>query len=312
MAHRERGQKVIMSALFSPFTLRGVTLPNRIVVSPMCQLTLQLAHAGRKGSSRLPWEGGHQIRLAEGGWLADAPSALEHRQGEVKPLALDLAELSRIRTAFAEAAIRAARLGFDGIEIHGAHGYLLHEFLSPVSNHRTDGYGGSLANRLRFPLEIFETVRAAFPADRPVGVKVSATDWMEGGWDLAQSVEYAKELRKLGADWVTASSGGISPLQKITVGPGYQVPFAEAVKQGAKVTAMAVGLITAAQQAEHIIETGKADLVALARAMLYDPRWPWHAAAELGATVEASPPYWRSQPQGQNGLFGSNAQVGMR
>ena len=366
-----------MSALFTPFTLRGITLANRIVVSPMCQysaeggepntwhlihlgtlalsgasmlciegtavepggritpgdlglwndkteaafrpvlaavrkysniaVTLQLAHAGRKGSSRVPWEGGKQIPLSDGGWLTDAPSAVEHKEGETKPIALDATGLSRIRKAFADAAKRAQWLGIDGIEIHSAHGYLLHEFLSPIANHRTDAYGGSLENRMRFPLEIFEAVRAAFPAEKPVGVKVSATDWVDGGWDLPQTVEYAKELKKRGADWVTASSAGISPLQKIAVGPGYQLPFAQGIKDRARLTTMAVGLITEAEQAEDIIASGKADLVALARAMLFDPRWPWHAAAKLGATVWAPPPYWRSQPQGLEGLFGDVA-----
>lgn len=270
-------------------------------------VTIQLAHAGRKGSSRVPWEGGAQIPLTEGGWLTDAPSALAHKRDETKPSALDAAGMARIRTNFAEAAKRADRLGIDGIEIHGAHGYLIHEFLSPVANQRTDEYGGSLKNRLRFPLEIFEAVRAAFPVDKPVGVKVSATDWVEGGWDIAQTIEYAKELKKRGADWVTASSGDVSPLQKITVGPSYQVPFAEGIKEGAGTNTIAVGLITEAQQAEDIIASGKADLVALARAMLYNPRWPWHAAAKLGATVEAPPQYWRSQPHGLEGLFGDVA-----
>ena len=247
-------------------------------------IAIQLAHAGRKGSSRIPWEGGAQIPSSEGGWLTHAPSALEQRPGEEKPLALDTAGMARIRKAFAEAAKRAHRLGIDAIEIHGAHGYLIHEFLSPISNRRTDEYGGSLDNRMRFPLELFETVRAAFPPDKPVGVKVSATDWLEGGWDLAQSIAYAEKLKERGADWVTASSGGISPLQKIPMGPGYQVPFAEGIRQGAQVNTVAVGLITGGRQAEDIVASGKADLVALARAMLYDPRWPWHAAAELGET----------------------------
>ncbi len=273
--------------------------------------TLQLAHAGRKASSHVPWEGGEQIAPARGGWLTDAPSAVAHKSGEIPPVALDAAGMSRIRTAFAEAASRAARLGVDGIEIHGAHGYLIHEFLSPIANQRTDEYGGSLENRMRFPLEIFKTVRAAFPPEKPVGVKVSTTDWMEGGWDLPQSVEYAKALKALGADWITASSGGISPAQKITIGPGYQLPFAEGIRQDADVTVMAVGLITEPQQAEDIIASGKADLVALARAMLYDPRWGWHAAAQLGATVEAPPPYWRAPPHGLGHLFG-NVTSGLR
>jgi 2,4-dienoyl-CoA reductase-like NADH-dependent reductase (Old Yellow Enzyme family) len=366
-----------MSVLFTPFALRSVILPNRIVVSPMCQysadrgeasvwhvihlgslalsgagmlcieatavepegritpaclglwdqrtedalqpvlaavrrysdiaVTVQLAHAGRKASSRVPWDGGQLIPLAQGGWLPQAPSALAYKQGEPAPLALDASGLARVRRAFADAAVRAARLGLDAIEIHSAHGYLLHEFLSPIANQRTDEYGGSLENRLRFPLEVFDAVRTCFPSDKPVGVKVSATDWVDGGWDLAQTIAYARELHKRGADWIAASSGGLSPLQKIPLAPGYQVPFAEAVKQASGVNAMAVGLITETQQADDIVASGRADLVALARAMLYDPRWPWHAAAQLHASVVVPPQYWRSQPQGLKNLFGEVA-----
>jgi NADPH2 dehydrogenase len=239
--------------------------------------------------------------------LPHAPSPLPFKQGDPAPLALDAAGLARVRRAFADAATRAARLGLDAIEIHSAHGYLLHEFLSPIANQRTDHYGGALENRLRFPLEVFDAVRAAFPADKPVGVRVSATDWVDGGWDLAQTIEYARELHKRGADWVDASSGGLSPLQQIPTAPGYQVPFAQAITDAVGVATMAVGLITEAQQAEAIVASGQAPLVALARAMLYDPRWPWHAAAQLGATVEAPPQYWRSQPQGLKSLFGAAA-----
>jgi 2,4-dienoyl-CoA reductase-like NADH-dependent reductase (Old Yellow Enzyme family) len=202
------------------------------------------------------------------------------------------------------AAKRAERLGLDGLELHCAHGYLLHQFLSPISNRRTDQYGGALPNRLRYPLEVFEAVRAAFPATKPVGVKLSATDWVEGGWDLAQTIEFARELKARGVDWIDASSGGISPLQKIPLSPGYQVPFAQAIKQATGVNTIAVGLITEARQAEEIVASGKADMVALARAMLYDPRWGWHAAAELGGQVDAPPQYWRSQPSTQKQLFG--------
>ena len=371
-----------MSALFSPIRLRGLTLRNRIIVSPMCQYSaehgapntwhlvhmvtmgisgaglfciegtavepsgritpgdlglwddateaafqpaltairqythtpvgIQLAHAGRKGSSHVPWRGGAQIPVEEGGWRTDAPSAVAHSDGESAPAELDLAGMARIRDAFAAAARRAARLGLDAIEIHGAHGYLLHQFLSPVANQRRDAYGGSLANRMRFPLEVFEAVRTAFPPERPVGVKLSATDWIEGGWDLAQTVEYATELTARGADWITASSGGISPLQQITIGPGYQVPFAETIRREAGCHVVAVGLITEAKQAENIVASGKADLVALARAMLYDPRWPWHAAVDLSATVDAPAPYWRSQPHGLSTLFGADARIGNR
>jgi 2,4-dienoyl-CoA reductase-like NADH-dependent reductase (Old Yellow Enzyme family) len=274
-------------------------------------VTMQLAHAGRKASSRVPWEGGQLIPVTQGGWLPHAPSALAYKPGEAAPLALDSAGMVRVRQAFAQAAQRAVRLGIDGIEIHAAHGYLLHEFLSPIANQRSDGYGGSLVNRLRFPLEVFDAVRAVVPADRPVGVKVSATDWVDGGWDLEQTIALSKELKKRGVDWITVSSGGLSPLQQIAVGPGYQVPFAKAVKDSAGVNTIAVGLITEAQQAEDIIASGNAHVVALARAMLYDPRWPWHAAAQLGATVEAPAQYWRSQPSGLRNLF-ADAASGVR
>jgi len=211
----------------------------------------------------------------------------------------------RVRDAFVAAAKRAERLGIDALEVHSAHGYLLHQFLSPIANRRTDQYGGSLQNRMRYPLEVFDAVRAAFPEHKPVGIKVSSTDWVEGGWDLAQTIEYARELKKRGVDWIDASSGGVSPLQKIPLGPGYQVPFAQAIKEATGVTTMAVGLITEAKQAEDIVASGKADMVALARAMLYDPRWGWHAAAELGGEVAAPPQYWRSQPSTQKALFGA-------
>jgi 2,4-dienoyl-CoA reductase-like NADH-dependent reductase (Old Yellow Enzyme family) len=267
-------------------------------------VAMQIAHAGRKSSSYRPWESGQQIPLEKGGWQTVAPSAVPHKEGELAPLALDAAGLVRIRDAFVDAAKRAERLGIDALELHGAHGYLLHQFLSPLANHRTDQYGGSLENRMRFPLEVFDAVRAVFPASKPIGVRVSASDWVEGGWDLPQTIAFAQELKKRGLDWIDVSSGGVSPLQKITLGPGYQVPFAQAVKQATGLPTMAVGLITEAQQAEDIIASGKADMVALARGMLYDPRWGWHAAAALGGQVDAPPQYWRSQPSTQKELFG--------
>jgi 2,4-dienoyl-CoA reductase-like NADH-dependent reductase (Old Yellow Enzyme family) len=266
---------------------------------------MQLAHAGRKASSHVPWDGGQLIPVSEGGWQPEGPSELPHKDGEPAPRALDAAGLARVRDAFVAAAKRADRLGLDGLELHCAHGYLLHQFLSPIANKRTDQYGGSLQNRMRYPLEVFEAVRAAFPAHKPVGVKVSATDWVEGGWDLAQTIEFAKELKQRGVDWIDASSGGVSPLQKIPLGPGYQVPFAKAIKEAVGVTTIAIGLITEAQQAEEIVASGKADMVALARGVLYDPRWGWHAAAELGGQVDAPPQYWRSQPSSQKALFGA-------
>jgi 2,4-dienoyl-CoA reductase-like NADH-dependent reductase (Old Yellow Enzyme family) len=267
-------------------------------------VAIQLAHAGRKGSSAVPWEGGKQISLAQGGWLTSAPSAIPQIEGEVAPVALDLAGMHKIRDAFVAAARRADRLGIDAIEIHHAHGYLGHEFLSPIANRRTDEYGGLLANRMRFPLEVFDAVRAVFPAHKPLGVKVSATDWVEGGWDLEQTVAFAKELKQRGADWLSASSGGTSPRQKIPSDPGYQVPFAESIRRESGLTVTAVGLITEPLQAETIVTSGQADMVALARAFLYDPRWGWHAAAELGATVEAPPQYWRAPPHGHKDIFG--------
>ncbi len=370
-----------MSALFSPFALRSVRLPNRIVVSPMCQysavdgqaqpwhlmhlgqlalsgagmlcieatavesegritpgdlglwddateaalggvlesirrysampLFVQLGHAGRKASSREPWNGGQQIPVAEGGWLAHAPSAVPIKEGETAPLALDAAGLQRIRDAFAASARRAARLGLDGIELHAAHGYLLHEFLSPIANRRDDAYGGSLENRMRFPLEVFEAVRAAFPDDKPVGVRVSATDWIDGGWDIEQTLAFVRQLQARGVDWIDASSGGISPAQKITLGPGYQVPFAQRIREATGVTTIAVGLITEPSQAQAIVASGQADLVAIARGIIFDARWPWHAAAELGGQVTAPQQYWRSPPREHADVFGKTV-LGMR
>ncbi len=274
-------------------------------------VAMQLAHAGRKGSSHVPWDGGQQIPLGQGGWQTEAPSAVPIKEGEAPPRALDVLGLARVTEAFVAAAKRADRLGIDALEVHSAHGYLLHEFLSPIANKRTDQYGGSLQNRMRYPLEVFDAIRAAFPAHKPVGVKVSATDWIEGGWDLAQTTEYAKELKQRGVDWIDASTGGVSPLQKIPLSPGYQVPFAQAIREATGITTIAVGLITQSAQAEDIVASGKADMVALARAMLYDPRWGWHAAAELGGQVEAPPQYWRSQPSTQKALFGET-RFGMR
>jgi 2,4-dienoyl-CoA reductase-like NADH-dependent reductase (Old Yellow Enzyme family) len=268
-------------------------------------LAIQLAHAGRKASSNVPWRGGAQIRLTQdGSWRALAPSALPHIDGEDAPEALDDAGLARVRAAFAQAAQRAARLGVQGIEIHAAHGYLLHQFLSPIANHRSDAYGGSLDRRMRFPLEVFDAVRAAFPAERPVWVRVSATDWVDGsGWDVDGAIAFALALKARGCAAVHVSSGGVSPAQKIPLGPGYQVGLAARIKAAVGLPTIAVGLITEPQQAEAIVASGQADAVALARAMLYDPRWPWHAAAALGAQVQAPPQYWRSQPREFKELF---------
>ena len=266
-------------------------------------VAIQLAHAGRKASTRVPWEGGGAIPAAEGGWPVIAPSPIPFDPKDSAPVGLDREGLARIREAFATAARRAARLGLDAIEVHSAHGYLLHEFLSPLSNHRTDEYGGSLENRMRFPLEVFDAVRAAFPSEKPVGVRISGSDWTPGGWDVDQSIPYTQELQRRGSAYIHVSSGGLSPEQKIPLGPSYQVPMAEKIKAATGLTTITVGLITEPEQAEEIVACGQADLIALARGILYDPRWPWHAAAKLGAKVQAPPQYRRSQPHGLKDLF---------
>jgi len=268
-------------------------------------MLIQLAHAGRKASSRAPWDGGALLARDAGGWQTVAPSALPYGPGEPPPAALDDAGLAHVRASFVDAARRSAALGLDGIELHAAHGYLLHQFLSPLSNQRHDQYGGALANRMRFPLEIFDGVRAAFPAAKPVGVRLSATDWVDGGWDIAQSIELCKALERRGCSYLHVSSGGLSPLQRIPFGPGYQVFLAEQIRREVQIPVVAVGLITDADQAEAIVASGQADLVALARGMLYDPRWPWHAAARLGAQVTVPRQYWRCQPTDQSSLFGA-------
>ncbi|KTE42970.1 MULTISPECIES: NADH:flavin oxidoreductase/NADH oxidase [unclassified Sphingopyxis] len=361
-----------MAKLFEPIAIGGLSLPNRIVIAPMCQysaedgmmtdwhlmhlgqlaisgagvltieaaavlpegrityadvglyddateaaiarvlaavrqwsdvpVAIQLAHAGRKASTARPWDGGGQIAAnAPDGWQTVAPSALPFLDTDAAPLALERGGLDGIRTAFADAAMRAARLGIDAVQLHAAHGYLLHQFLSPLSNRREDAYGGSLENRMRFPLEVFDAVRSAFPG--PVTVRVSGTDWVEGGWTIEQTVEFARALEARGCAAINVSSGGLHPAQAITLAPGYQVPLARAVKTAVTMPVIAVGLITDPEQAEAIIEKGDADAIAIARAALYDPRWPWHAAAALGATIKAPPQYERSEPREHRGLF---------
>jgi len=267
-------------------------------------VSIQLAHAGRKASTRVPWDqNGAYLPEAEGGWPVVAPSPIPFDPKAPAPMALDRKGMARVRDAFVASAVRADRLGLDALEIHSAHGYLLHEFLSPLSNFRTDEYGGPLESRLRFPLEIFEAVRAAFPSHKPVGVRISGSDWVEGGWDVEQSICFAQELQRRGSAYIHVSSGGLSPAQHIAAEPNYQVPMAERIKAATALTTITVGLITEPEQAEEIVAHGQADLVALARGMLYDPRWPWHAAAKLGGQVDAPPQYWRSQPHGHKHLF---------
>jgi 2,4-dienoyl-CoA reductase-like NADH-dependent reductase (Old Yellow Enzyme family) len=267
-------------------------------------IAIQLAHAGRKASTELPWKGGVQIPPDHpNGWQTFAPSAVPFEDGQRPPVTLDRDGLTRVREAFAAAAQRAARLGVDAVQLHGAHGYLLHEFLSPLSNRRDDEYGGGLENRMRFPLEVFDAVRAAFPADRAVSMRVSGTDWVEHGWDIDQTVTFARALEARGCAAIHVSSGGLTPAQQIPVGPSYQVPLARAVKKATHLPVIAVGLITEFEQAEAIVGTGDADLIALARTILYSPRWPWHAAAHFGAHVKAPDQYLRSQPRQYPDLF---------
>jgi len=347
-----------MTSLFTPLQLRGLTLKNRTMVSPMCQYSarhglandwhlvhlgrfaqggfglvmveatavtsegrisygdlglwqdaqtaplrriaaflkdngaaaaIQLAHAGRKGASPIAWRGSfnetedEKLAVAFEDWTPVAPSAERHGEGHKLPLALDRAGMDRIREGFVAAAQRALAAGFDIIEIHSAHGYLLHEFLSPVANHRGDRYGGRLQNRMRFPLEVAEAVRKTWPADRPLFVRISATDWLDGGWTLDDSIVYARELKSIGVDLIDCSSGGLADA-KPQVGPLYQVPFAQSVRREADIPTAAVGLISHASEADNIIESGKADLVALARGALADPNWPAHARRELGGS----------------------------
>ncbi len=354
-----------MSHLFSPLSLRGMTLSNRIVISPMCQysaidgaandwhlmhlgkfavsgaamvvveatgvtmegritpqclalcndtqeaalarilqfcrahsqtkMAIQLSHAGRKGSTRRPWDAGAPLTATNGGWQPAAPSAIPFNHQSEPPHAMTEADMAQVKAAFVASAQRAKRLGFDAVEIHAAHGYLLHEFLSPLSNARTDVYGGSLENRLRYPLEVFKAVRAVWPDDRPLGIRLSAVDWAEGGLTVEDTVHFAAAFKAAGADWIDVSSGGLVAHQKITVGPGYQVPFAEQVRKATAVATIAVGMITDPHQAEEILARGQADLIALARGALRNPHWAWHAAEALGDSVAIVPQYVRAK-----------------
>jgi 2,4-dienoyl-CoA reductase-like NADH-dependent reductase (Old Yellow Enzyme family) len=354
------------SALFSPISLRGLTLDNRIMVSPMCQysaldgsmtdwhfahlgtlsvsgagllcfemtdvepigritpgcsglysddneaalrrivgfcrthgsakLAIQLAHAGRKASCAPPWEGGRALPASDGGWVPVAPSAIPMSADAASPRELSRDDIQALVGKFVDAAMRAERVGFDAIELHGAHGYLIHSFLSPLSNHRSDHYGGSLANRMRFALEVFSAVREEWPQAKPLGMRLSCTDWVEGGWRIEDTLVLARELKRLGCDWIDCSSGGAVRQQVVPVAPGYQVPFAERVRRETGLTTIAVGLINEAQQAESIIAQGKADMVALARGFLWDARWGWHAAHVLGASAAVPNQYQRAVP----------------
>jgi len=354
-----------MPHLFEPFQLRGLTLRNRIVVSPMCQYSsdegfandwhfvhlasraiggaalvfteasavtaegrispddlgiwddvqagaferisrfvkgegavfgMQLAHAGRKGSTRRPWDGVGAVRPEEGGWQPIGPTSTPFADNYPVPREMTSDDIAQVVEAFRRAAFRARRAGFDVVEVHAAHGYLIHEFLSPLSNTRTDEYGGSFENRIRLCLEVVTAVRSVWPDDLPLFVRISATDWVAGGWDIEQSVELARRLGTMGVDVIDCSSGGNVSNAKIPLGPGYQVPFAERIRRDAAVATGAVGLITRSDEADAIIRGGQADLVILARELLRDPYWPLRAARELGHEVSWPAQYLRAAP----------------
>jgi len=262
------------------------------------RLGLQLAHAGRKASCQVPWEGGKPLDAASGAWRTIGPSAVAFDDGWHEPTEMTRADMDRVRDAFVDSTKRAARVGFELLELHGAHGYLLSQFLSPIANHRTDEYGGSLENRMRYVLEIFDAVRAAWPEDRPLGVRLSGTDWEPPGITIEESVAVSAALKERGCDFIDVSSGGnLATRPPVgTSGPGYQVPLAAEIKAGAGIATMAVGMIRDPHLAEEVVATGKADMVALARGALYDPRWAWHAAQALGADAPYPPQYIRSRP----------------
>jgi 2,4-dienoyl-CoA reductase-like NADH-dependent reductase (Old Yellow Enzyme family) len=258
---------------------------------------IQLAHAGRKGSHSSPWKGNAQIPLKSGGWLCPAPSPIPFREHTESPVQLDTAGIDKVISDFVRAAARSLEAGFDFLEIHAAHGYLLHEFLSPLSNQRTDGYGGSLDNRMRLVLEVAGAIRKKWPDHLPLFIRISATDWTEGGWDIAQSVALAIKLKSIGVDLIDCSSGAILPQISIPAKPGYQVPLAETIRRQASIPTAAVGLITMATQAEHILADHQADLIVMARQLLRDPYFPLHAAGELHAEVKWPKQYERAKPQ---------------
>lgn len=359
-----------MDLLFQPFSLRDLTLPNRIVVSPMAQYSagedgkvtdwhlmhyggfavsgagltileatavmregrvspnclgiwedtqveglkrivdffrrpaggmvgVQLAHAGRKASVPPPWKGSEALRPEAGGWQIWGASDCAY-PGREAPLSPTAGQLDEIAGGYVAALRRAEVAGFDLIELHCAHGYFLNNFLSPLSNTRTDDWGGDLEGRMRYPLEIFRGLRAAWPAHKPMGVRISASEWVEGGWNIDDSVIFSQRLKDLGCDYVALSSGGTSPDQKISIGPGYQVPFSEEVRRRVGIPTVAVGMLSDPRTANKVLETGKADLIAVGRGMLFNPRWAWHAAAELNGPMRVPEPYLRCHPSMRN------------
>lgn len=256
------------------------------------KLGIQIGHASRKGAAHVPWNGGGPLADDEGAWRTIAPSAFAYDAGWATPSETSAEDLEAIKTAFVAATERAARIGFDVVEFHAAHGYLINQFLSPLSNWRNDGYGGDLIGRMRYPLEVFAAMRAAWPVERPMGVRVSATDWVEGGWTIDDAVAFSEALKRLGADYVVLTSAGISPKQKITAGPEYQVPFAGEVRRRTSISTMAVGMIQTGKRAEAVLAEGNADMIAVARGFLADPRWTWRAAAALGEEAPDCPPQY--------------------
>ncbi|MGA6993861.1 MAG: NADH:flavin oxidoreductase/NADH oxidase [Candidatus Deferrimicrobiaceae bacterium] len=257
---------------------------------------IQIAHAGRKASTDVPWRGGKPLETGNGGWQPIAPSPVPFAEGYAVPREMTEADLERVRKAFAAAARHGREAGFEVIEVHMAHGYLLHEFLSPLTNRRTDAFGGSLENRLRFPVSVAHAVREEWPESLPVLVRVSAMDWVEGGWDLPQTIALARELNKIGIDMVDCSSGGAVPDAKIPAVPGFQTPFAAAVRREAGIATGAVGLITEPAQAEQIVSTGLADAIMIGREFLRNPYWPLHAARSLGVDIPCPSQYERAKP----------------
>ena len=255
---------------------------------------IQLAHAGRKGSTAPPWDGGDVLGESLGGWTSIAPSAIPFAPDSPAPIALSIEDIQKLTASFVKAAQRALEAGFDLIEIHAAHGYLLHEFMSPLSNQRTDDYGGTFENRIRFLCEVVEAVRNVLPDRTPLWVRISATDWVPNGWDIEQSIVLSYKLKSLGVDLIDCSSGAIVPGEKIPTGAGYQTTFAESIRRSANIATGAVGMITAPAQADHIIRTGQADMVLLARELLRDPYWPMRAAKQLRQSVPAPIQYDRA------------------
>jgi 2,4-dienoyl-CoA reductase-like NADH-dependent reductase (Old Yellow Enzyme family) len=256
---------------------------------------MQIAHAGRKASTARPWQGGNPLKTDDGGWQPLAPSPIPFADNDDVPREMSPAEIDGLVKRFAEAAKRALTAGFKVIEIHMAHGYLLHSFLSPLSNHRTDAFGAGFEGRARFPLQVAEAVRDVWPASLPVFIRISATDWVNGGWDLNQSVRFSRKLREIGIDMIDCSSGGLVSHAKIPVAPGFQVPFAAAIRREVKIPTGAVGLITDPHQAEQTLVCGEADAIFLARQMLRDPYWPLHAARALGEDIPWPAPYARAR-----------------